>query len=181
LPLEQLDTFFERLSLRYIVASLSDANALNPKLFFLHSTWNSPKIIPEFQVRSRRLRNKLRGNDCIIKLSKSLLIQNWSSQQYQGSVGFWRRSNLRISEGIASGEEQERPRKDRVGRRVAEYLLPCLGYKKVNKHGSDASTSNQVRGGRQTPAGFQQYYRQFGYASSPLHSCSTVPDRICQL
>ena len=27
---------------------------------------------------------------------------------------FWRRSNLRLSEGIASGEEHERPRKDMV-------------------------------------------------------------------
>jgi len=30
------------------------------------------------------------------------------------AFGFWRRSNFRISEGIASGEEQERPRKDMV-------------------------------------------------------------------
>jgi hypothetical protein len=39
------------------------------------------------------------------------------------ALGFWRRSNLRISEGIASGEEQERPRKDMVGRRVRETIF----------------------------------------------------------
>ena len=39
------------------------------------------------------------------------------------ALGFWRRSNLHISEGIASGEEQERPRKDMVGGRVREFIL----------------------------------------------------------
>jgi hypothetical protein len=39
------------------------------------------------------------------------------------ALGFWRRSNLRISERIASGEEQERPRKDMVGRRVRETIF----------------------------------------------------------
>jgi hypothetical protein len=39
------------------------------------------------------------------------------------ALGFWRRSNLRISEGIASGEEQERPRKDMVRRQVREIIF----------------------------------------------------------
>ena len=30
------------------------------------------------------------------------------------ALGLWRRSNLRRMKGIASGEEQERPRKDMV-------------------------------------------------------------------
>jgi hypothetical protein len=35
----------------------------------------------------------------------------------------WRRSNLHISKGIASGEEQERPRKDMVRRQVREIIF----------------------------------------------------------
>ena len=39
------------------------------------------------------------------------------------ALGFWRRSNLRISEGIASGEEQGRPRNDMIGERVKEIIF----------------------------------------------------------
>ena len=39
------------------------------------------------------------------------------------ALALGRRSNLRISEGIASGEEQERPRKDMVGGRVREIIF----------------------------------------------------------
>jgi hypothetical protein len=35
----------------------------------------------------------------------------------------WRRSNLRIIEGIASGEEQVRPRNDMVGKQVKEIIF----------------------------------------------------------
>jgi hypothetical protein len=39
------------------------------------------------------------------------------------ALGLWRRSNLRISEGIASGEEQVRPRNDMVRWQVREIIF----------------------------------------------------------
>ena len=61
------------------------------------------------------------------------------------ALGLWRRSNLRISEGIASGEEQERPRKDMLRRRVREIIflrtlstatfMSLLGRARYTEHG----------------------------------------------
>ena len=39
------------------------------------------------------------------------------------ALGFWWRSNLYIAEGIASGEEQERPRNDMILVRVRELIF----------------------------------------------------------
>jgi hypothetical protein len=39
------------------------------------------------------------------------------------ALGFWRRSNLLIAEGIASGEEQERPRNDMILEKVRKLIF----------------------------------------------------------
>jgi hypothetical protein len=49
------------------------------------------------------------------------------------ALGFWRRSNLYITEGIASGEEQERPRNDMALVRVREIMFLQTLSQRVHK------------------------------------------------
>ena len=72
------------------------------------------------------------------------------------ALGFWRRSNLRISGGIASGEEQESPRKDMDGGSAKEIIflrilslrrqLPLISGRRRAPHREEIQPSFQWTG-----------------------------------